>query len=73
MSGRALGLRDLVVVVDRREVVSAGVDVELLAQVLHAHAGALDVPAGESLSPRARPSLRPIELPEGEVARVLLF
>ena len=41
-----LALRDLVLVVREHQVFAAGVQVEAVAQVLHGHGGALDVPAG---------------------------
>src|SRR2546421_12568685 len=44
--GGGLALRDLVFVVRKDVVHAAGMDVEALAQVLHAHRRALDVPAG---------------------------
>src|SRR4029453_14571778 len=52
-----------------------GVDVEPVAEVLHRHRRALDVPAGEPVAPRARPRqgpVRPRLLPEREVLRVSL-
>src|SRR5438132_10559403 len=52
------------------QVESAAVDVECLAEVLHAHGRAFDVPAGPARSPRAVPRrfawFR--SLPESEVA-----
>ncbi len=50
--------------------------VERLAQVLHRHRGALDVPAGAAASPRGIPADGPVgllpRLPQREVADVLL-
>ena len=48
----ALGLGDLVLVMGELVVIAARMDVEALAQVLHGHGRAFDVPAGESLTPR---------------------
>src|ERR1700726_4813712 len=45
LSGCPFALRNLVLVVREDVVDAAGVNVEALAQVLHAHGGALDVPA----------------------------
>jgi hypothetical protein len=76
LAGRALALRDLVLVVREDEVNAPGVDVEGLAEVLHGHRGALDVPAGTPATDLGVPSgLVPGfgGLPEGEVARVLLL
>src|ERR1043166_3495976 len=76
MPGRAFTLRDLVLVVREDEVYAAGVDVEGLAEILHGHRGALDVPAGAALAERRLPG-RLVRLllclPEREVARVLLL
>ena len=49
-------------------------DVEALAQVLHAHRRALDVPAGPARAERSLPRLlfRLARLPEDEVARIVL-
>ena len=43
---RALALRDLVLVMREPQIAAARVDVEPVAQVLHRHRRALDVPAG---------------------------
>ena len=51
----ALALGDLVLVVGEDEVHAAAVDVDALAQELHAHGRALDVPAGAARSPGALP------------------
>ena len=53
---RALGLRDLVLVVREDQVGAAAVDVERLAEVAVRHRRALDVPARAARSPRARPT-----------------
>ena len=51
----SLGLRDLIGVVRKGVVDPAAVDIEIFAEVLHAYAGALNVPAGISHAPRAVP------------------
>ena len=51
MPDRALGLRDLVLVVRELVVVAPGVHVEAIAQVLHRHRGALDVPPRDTRRP----------------------
>ena len=51
-------------------------DVEVLAQVLAAHSGALAVPTGESVAPRTWPAhdvLRLSLLPQGKVGLVALL
>ena len=53
---RALGLRDLVLVVREDQVVAAAVDVERLAEIAVRHRRALDVPARAARAPRARPT-----------------
>jgi hypothetical protein len=70
-----LGLGDLVLVVGEDVVDAAGVEVDDLAEVTGGDGGALDVPAGEAVTPGAGP----LEvaaglggLPEGEVALVAL-
>src|SRR5688500_4249814 len=73
-AGGAAGLRDLVLVMRELEVESAAMDVEMIAELLRRHRGALDVPAGSSFAPRRRPrgfaGLR--GLPQHEVERVAL-
>jgi len=44
--GAGFGLGDLVFVVREHEIFAAGVEVEGVAEELHGHGGALDVPAG---------------------------
>src|SRR4029077_15161872 len=72
--GRGLRLRDLVLVVREDEILAAAVHVEGLAEVLHRHRGALDMPAGPAVAPRALPAGPAwlVLLPEGEVERVAL-
>ena len=75
LAGEGLGLRDLVLVVGEDEIFAAAVDVDLLAEVLDGHRGALDVPAGAALAPRAVPGgLAGLgALPEREVDGALLL
>jgi hypothetical protein len=67
-------LGDLVLVVREHQVEPAGVQVELLAEVVDRHRRALDVPARPAGSPRRRPGRLPGlgGLPEREVERVAL-
>lgn len=51
----AAGLGDLVLVVGELQIGAAAVDVEVVAQVLGVHGGALDVPAGTARAPGAFP------------------
>ena len=70
-----LRLRDLVLVVGELVVVAARVDVEAVAEVLHRHRRALDVPPGVAVAPRARPLQRAVGaglLPQREVLGVTL-
>ena len=67
-----LVLRDLALVVREHQVHAAAVDVELPAEVLLPHHGALQMPAREAFAPRGRPAhdvLRLGLLPDGEVVR----
>ena len=45
VAGGGFALGDFVFVMRKREVDAAGVDVQRVAQILHGHGGALDVPA----------------------------
>ncbi len=56
LAGGRLALGDLVLVVGEDVVHAAGVDVEALAEVLHAHRRALDVPAGPAGAPGRVPA-----------------
>ena len=67
-----LVLRDLALMVREHQVHAASMDVELLAEVLLPHHGALEVPAREAFTPRGGPAhdvLRLGFLPDGEVVR----
>src|SRR5262249_52541856 len=55
LPGRRLGLGDLTGVVRENEVLAPTVEIERLAEVLHRHGGAFDVPARAARTPRARP------------------
>ena len=50
-----LGLDELVFVVGKDQVEAAAMDIEMPAQVLHAHGRAFDMPAGPARSPGALP------------------
>ena len=70
-----LGLGDLALVVGELVLQSAAVDVDGLAEVLHAHDRAFEVPAGETHPPGAGPLHDVVGLgllPEGEIDGVLL-
>ena len=72
---RALGLGDLVGVVDRDVVNAAAVDVQRLAQIIHAHGGTFDVPAGVADAPGRLPLHdvgRLVGEPQNEVGGVAL-
>ena len=51
----ALALGDLVLVMREAQVDTAGMDIELLAQVFGRHGGAFDMPAGEASTPGTFP------------------
>ena len=74
LSGRRLGLRDLVLVMREDQVLPPSVEIEGLAEVLHRHRGALDVPSRAPRTPRARPGgLAGLgAFPEREIERVAL-
>src|SRR5690242_21531484 len=78
MTGRRLGLGDLVLVMREDEVDAAGVDVERVSQQVDRHRRALEVPTGAPASPRRIPRgssrlvIRRRGFPEREVLRVLL-
>ena len=66
---------DFVFVVREGEIDAAGVNVERLAEILHGHGGAFDVPAGTARAdgclPKKFAGLG--SLPEGEIAGVVFF
>ena len=74
LGGGGLALSNLVLVVGKDEVHRAAMQVEGLAQVLHAHGGTLDVPSRTTGTQRGLPSRFPVpgSLPQDEVPRILL-
>src|SRR3546814_13200926 len=72
MGAEALG--DLVLVVREDEVLAAAMDVELRAEILHAHRRAFEVPARPPASPGTVPARQVgrARLPQPEIGRVLL-
>src|SRR5512139_2393069 len=54
-AGSAFGLGNLVFVVGEYQVLTSPVDIESGAEEVHAHHGALDVPAGPAFAPGAVP------------------
>ena len=74
MTGVALALTNFCFVVREAEVVTAPVDVELFAEVVHGHRRALDVPARPARAPRRVPRgfARFGGLPQGEVLVISL-
>src|SRR6267143_5677780 len=57
LAGRALALRNFVLVMRKCQVDSAGVDIQRLAEVLHGHGGTLNVPAGTPAPNRRLPEM----------------
>ena len=55
LASEAFRLSDLRLVVRENEIAAAAVDGEALAQVLHAHCRAFDMPAGAALAPARWP------------------
>ena len=74
LARRALALRNLVLVMREDEILAAAMDIQRLAEVLHAHRGALDVPARAAHAPRGLPRrlARLLRLPDGEIHRMAL-
>src|SRR5436190_23194273 len=74
LPGRSFALGDLVLVMREDQIDAAGVDVERLAEVLHRHRRALDVPARAARADRGLPRglARFRALPEREVPDVVL-
>src|SRR3989344_426252 len=73
LSGCVFGLGDLVVMMDRNVINSAGVNIKRFPEILHGHGRTLNVPAGKANAPEALPAelilARIRELPECEVSR----
>ena len=67
-------LSDLVLVVREDKILSAAMNIDRITEVLLDHCGALDMPAGSSLSPGRIPEgfAFLLELPESKVAGILL-
>src|SRR5439155_13532981 len=76
LAGRAFALGDFVFVMRENQIDAADVKIERLAQVLHRHRRALDMPAGTTASDRSIPGglfwfVR--RFPQSKVARVFLL
>src|SRR5579864_3634894 len=72
---RALRLRNLVLVMDRDMVEAARMNIQRLAEVLHRHRRALDMPSRVAASPRTLPlhqMVRLVEHPQRKVVRAFL-
>src|SRR3984893_15170390 len=75
---RALGLRDLILVVWEDQVDATAMDIERLTQIFHRHCRALEMPAGSPASPRRIPRgagcfvFGSRRFPEREILGVLL-
>src|ERR1700676_1091840 len=72
---RSLALCDFVFMMRKSKIDSAGVNVQRLAEILHGHRGAFDVPTGAAFADRRLPEMlsRLWSFPEGEVASALFF
>ena len=72
--GQRFALRDLIFVMRKDQVRTAGVNVEVLAQVFHRHGGAFDMPARPPAAERRVPARFALFacFPEDEVANVFL-
>ena len=70
----ALALGNLVLMVREYQVLAAGMNINLLAQVAFGHNGALNMPARTSVAPRRLPERLPflLRLPEHEIIGVFL-
>src|SRR4029077_14824868 len=74
-AGGAFTLRDFVFVMRKREVDSAGVDIERFSKIFHGHGGTFDVPAGAARADLRFPEVlaRLWRLPESKVAGAFFF
>ncbi len=74
-ASEAFVLGNLALMMRKRKVFAAGVQVERIAQVRHRHRRALDMPSGKAPAPRTVPlhEVVGVFLPERKIARVLLF
>src|ERR1700680_459905 len=72
---RALALRNFVFMMRKREIDPAGVNVQRLAEILHRHRGAFDVPARAAFADRRLPEMlsRLWSFPESKVASALFL
>src|SRR5699024_5796945 len=75
LAGRRLALGNFIFVVGEFKVLTTGVNIQGLTEVLRGHYRALDMPAGTALAPWGIPAdfTRLGRFPEGEVHRVFLF
>ncbi len=75
LAGQRLALRDLVLVVRKHQILAARVQIEGLAQILHRHRRALDVPARTPRPNLGLPALLALfrSLPQRKVAGVVLL
>src|SRR5216683_427716 len=75
LARRALRLRNLILMMDRDMVEAARMNIERLAEVLHRHRRALDMPSRVPASPRTVPlhqMVRLVEYPQRKVVRAFL-
>src|SRR5581483_10290321 len=76
LTGKALALSNLILVVRENIVHAAGVNVEVRTKILHRHRAALDMPSRETTPPGALPGHLATLLgclPEREVFRIVLL
>src|SRR5689334_21487622 len=76
LARRAFALRDLVFVMWKNEIDTAGVNVETLTEILHRHCGTLDVPARPAATDLRVPGRLGFAcrfLPQREIARVFFL
>ena len=71
----ALTLRNLIFMMREDQILSACMDVDLLAKILLRHDGALDMPARTAITPRRLPGRLSLffRLPQHEIQRILLL
>src|SRR5882672_4139367 len=72
LAGRALRLRNFVLVMHRDVIYPAGMNVQSLAKVSHRHRGTLDIPARISAPPRTIPLHQMpglVQYPQHEIVR----
>lgn len=74
LAGQRLALRAFAFMVGKRQILTAAMDINRIAQKFASHGRALDMPAGASVSPRAVPEnlSRLRRLPQHEVFGMLL-